>query len=82
MVCRTNVTRSLTVADMPPERLCMSYSQHCVPLVTIYWPDFSTHRHSHQRAALGRIFRYLLTPLPFDALNKENPLELSGSYLV
>jgi len=31
---------------------------------------------------IGRIFRLLPTPLPFDALNERDTLELSGTYLV
>jgi len=36
------ITRSSAVADMRRERLCISYSLHCVPLITIDWLDFLT----------------------------------------
>jgi len=70
---------------MPPERLSALYSQHCIPLVAIHWPDYPTRDHSPQGSSLqhiGRIFRLLPTPFTFDAFNEGDRLELLGSYLV
>jgi len=50
--------------DAARTRLCTSYSQHCVPLVAIYWPDFPTRSWQH----IGRIFQHLLTPSVIDAI--------------
>jgi len=74
---------------MPPERLCtyvvLSYSQHCVPLVAIYWRDFPTRSHSPEGSSwqhIGSIFVFLPTFLLFDALNDGDTFEVSGLYLV
>jgi len=78
------ITSSSAVANMLPERLCTSYSQHCVPLVTIYWLDFPTRSHSPEGSSshMTAYWPYLPTSLPFDGLDERDPLEQSGSYLL
>jgi len=78
-------TTSLAVADMLLERLRTSYSQHCAPLVAIYWSNFPTRSHSLEGSSRQHIFcisDFFTYPLPFDTLNKGDPLDLSLSYLV
>jgi len=64
-------------ADMPPERMCTSYCQHCGPLVAALFIVFPT---LHTTSPINWMANSTL--LPFDALNEGDPLELSGSYVV
>jgi len=77
-----NNKKSSAVADMPPEHMCTSYSKHCIPLVAIYRPDFSTRSHLPECNSWQHIFRHLPISLPSDTFNEGDSLELSGSYLV
>jgi len=54
-------------------------------MTAIYWPDFVTHGRSPEGRSwqhIGLIFWLLPKPLPFDALNEEDPFKILGSYLV
>jgi len=72
-------TRSSAVGDMPSEHLYTSYCQHCVSLVAIYWPNFSTLSHLPALDSILAVFSVIY--LPFSHLTP-SVREIPSSYRV
>jgi len=68
------------MADKPPDACALHFdSRYEAQIFMLYCQELPS---GEWLRCIGRIFRFLPIPLPFDALDEWDPLELSGSYLV